>query len=405
MMKKKRRWYVYQDNKRYGPFSESGLRKYVGMGRLKKTAMVWQKNLGGWKPITEVGPFKSHFEKPVVPLKRGRAIKELPKEPSPKELAVKERRKGKRTILVFGLTIVGMLCFVSVTGELWMDPTFSIFAILAMLLLITGVAISYSFRRVDTLLQLLEDKSIQLKETDEQLRKAHEELKSLDKLKTDFMNMAAHELRAPLTPIIGYLHLIDKSGLNRDDQDNLNTILQNAKRLERLVGDILDIAKLESKVMKFNMEEVQIADLIKNSVVNAKSLADEKGISLEAKNISKLPVIHADPMRLAQVLDNLINNAVKFTDEGGITIAAWSENSKVIVEITDTGVGIPEDDLPKLFTKFFQAKTPGGRRPGGTGLGLAICKEIIKALNGEIWVKSKVGEGSTFGFSLPIKGS
>lgn len=386
------------------------MRKYVAEGRVKTAAFIWHKGMKGWEPIVEVEPFKSHFVgalaevlgRPEVEVPK----KKLPEELAPSELTARERGKRKKVALVLCLIFfVGAVAtvFVLMGGGVRMNPTLILVATLTALIFTTGGAIIYSFRRVGVLLRLLEDKSIELKQADEQLRKAHEELKSLDKMKTDFMNMAAHELRTPLVPMVGYIHLIDRKKLSEEDCESLDIILRNTERLRRLVTDVLDISKLESKVMKFKMEDVQMVDLIKNSAADAKPFAKQKGISLEAKDIPKLPLVHGDPMRLTQVLGNLINNAIKFTDKGGVTIEARTENGKVVVEVTDTGIGMPDDDLPKLFTKFFQAKTPEGRRYGGTGLGLAICKEIIKAHKGEVWARSKLGKGSTFGFDLPAK--
>lgn len=236
-----------------------------------------------------------------------------------------------------------------------------------------------------------------------ELQRAHEKLKSVDKLKTEFMNIAAHELKTPLVPMVGYLHLIDRKKLSAEDRESLDIALRNTQRLQRLVEDILDIAKLESRVMKFNMREVQLADLAKDAVASAAPFAKEKKLALNSKVPQKLPLIVGDAGRLTQVLTNLLNNAIKFTDQGSVTLATRREGGRIVMEVTDTGIGISRKDQAKLFTKFYQADTSARRKYGGTGLGLAICKEIVKAHGGKIWVKSRLGHGSTFGFSLPIK--
>jgi len=236
-----------------------------------------------------------------------------------------------------------------------------------------------------------------------ELQKAHEKLKSVDKLKTEFMNIAAHELKTPLVPMVGYLHLIDKSKLDSEDRENLEIALRNTQRLQRLVGDILDIAKLESKVMKFNMEDIQLGRAIKDAVSSAAPFAKEKKIYRKSEAPAKLPIIKGDYMRLSQVLTNLLNNSIKFTDNGGITLRARKTGGQIIVEVSDTGIGIAKQEVSKLFTKFYQADSSAKRKYGGTGLGLAICKEIIKAHKGDIWVKSELGKGSTFGFRVPVK--
>ncbi len=236
-----------------------------------------------------------------------------------------------------------------------------------------------------------------------EIRRAHEKLKSVDKLKTEFMNMAAHELKTPMVPMVGYLQLIDKKKLDSEDRESLEIAIRNTKRLQRLVGDILDIAKLESKVMKFNMEEVRLESLANDAVSSAEPFAKEKKIYLKKVVPKNLPTIKGDAVRITQVLTNLLNNAIKFTDKGGITLKASKTGNSVLVQVVDTGIGIGRKDVGKLFTKFYQADSSGKRKYGGTGLGLAICKEIVKAHGGKIWVTSQLGKGSIFQFTLPSK--
>lgn len=283
-----------------------------------------------------------------------------------------------------------------------MDPIYFIVVLLAALVFVSGLAIVYSFRQISKLLRLVRERSTELKEIHEQLKKAHEELKSLDKMKTDFMNIAAHELKTPLVPMVGYLSLINKENLSTEDKEGLEIALKNTKRLQRLVSDILDIAKLESKVMKFNMEDIQLLEVAKDAVASVEPFAKEKKIALDAKLPQELPLIRGDSGRLNQVMTNLINNAIKFTDQGGVTVEVRLENGKVVASVRDTGIGMRENEIPKLFTKFYQTDTSAKRKYGGTGLGLAICKEIVHAHSGEIWVESKLGQGSTFSFSLPV---
>jgi len=277
-----------------------------------------------------------------------------------------------------------------------MDPMYYLVVVLTALVFALLALVILSVRRTRELLRFKDG-------AQRKLRKAHEELKSVDKMKTDFMNIAAHELKTPLVPMVGYLHLIDKKKLSSKDRESIDIALRNTKRLQRLVEDILDIAKLESKVMKFNMEDVQLADLVRDSVASSKPFAKKKKIALRGKVPRRLPMVRGDAGRLTQVLTNLINNAIKFTDRGGVTVEARTEENKVVARVKDTGVGIAKKDVAKLFTKFFQAETSARRKYGGTGLGLAICKEIVEAHKGKIWVESKLGKGSTFAFSLPAK--
>jgi len=277
-----------------------------------------------------------------------------------------------------------------------MDLIFIVLAVLSLLVLFELVVIINSLRYTRQLLRI-KDKH------EAELRRAHEKLKSVDKLKTEFMNIAAHELKTPLVPMVGYLHLIDKSKLDSEDRENLEIAIRNTQRLQRLVGDILDIAKLESKVMKFNMEDVQLGRAIKDAISSAAPFAKEKKIYLKSEAPEKLPIIKGDFMRLSQVLTNLLNNAIKFTDKGGITVRARKSGGDVVVEVSDTGIGMAKQEIPKLFAKFYQADSSAKRKYGGTGLGLAICKEIVKAHRGNIWVESELGKGSTFAFKVPVK--
>ena len=276
-----------------------------------------------------------------------------------------------------------------------MDIVYIITAALGLLVLLELFIIMNSLRYTRQLLRIKD-------RHEAELRRAHEKLKSVDRLKTEFMNMAAHELKTPLVPMVGYLQLIDKKKLNSEDRESLEIAIRNTKRLQRLVGDILDIAKLESKVMKFNWEEVDPMRVIKDCVSSAAPFAKEKKIYLKTAVPRKLPQVRADFMRLSQVLTNLLNNAIKFTDKGGVTVRARTAGNNVVIEVKDTGVGIPKKDQKKLFKKFYQTEV-GKKKHGGTGLGLAICKQIIKSHGGKIWVHSVPGKGATFAFSLPIK--
>ena len=251
-------------------------------------------------------------------------------------------------------------------------------------------------------LNILED----VNETREKLEKAYAELKTLDVMKGDFMNIAAHELKTPLIPIIGYVDLLTKEylgKLNEEQKKILGTIMKNSIRLQKLIQDVLDITKLESRVMKFEMKNIQIKDVIKDSVKNMKLFAIEKNLDLSYDVENDLPLIRGDKNRLSQVFGDLIDNAIKFTDAGSINITAKRNANRILVSVKDTGIGIDKNFMPKIFQKFQQADTTAKRKYSGTGLGLAICKEIIEHHDGKIWVESKPGNGSKFIFSLPVK--
>ena len=276
------------------------------------------------------------------------------------------------------------------------DPIYILIAVLSVLVVSLLALVILSVRRTRELLRMMD-------QAQEKLRRAHEQLKSVDKLKTEFMNIAAHELKTPLVPMVGYLHLIDKSKLDKKDQEGIDIALRNTQRLQRLVNDILDIAKLESKVMKFDMGPVPMSQVVGDAIASAKPFADKKKIYIKSKVPKTLPVLYGDAGRLTQVVTNLLNNAIKFTDKGGITVVVTKEGTKVHAQVKDTGIGMKRNEIGKLFTKFYQADSSSKRKYGGTGLGLAICKEIVKFHKGKIWVTSRFGHGSIFHFTIPIK--
>ena len=250
---------------------------------------------------------------------------------------------------------------------------------------------------------LLEEQKLELL-TKEELEKTTKEWMRIDTLKDQFMNIAAHELKTPLIPIIGYADMLLKDKkVPQEAKDKLRIVLQAAQRERKLVDDVLDISKLESGAMKFVMADTDILGVINDIVSDFESLAKEKKIELIADAPAKLPIVSCDQKRLQQVLDNLVSNAFKFTDKGSITISAKQDSGNIVLSVKDTGIGIDKKHFSKLFTKFYQIDTGETRRASGTGLGLAICEEIVEAHNGKIWVESNMGKGSTFSFTLPIK--
>ncbi|MFQ5647838.1 MAG: ATP-binding protein [Candidatus Aenigmatarchaeota archaeon] len=254
------------------------------------------------------------------------------------------------------------------------------------------------------ILEDLDKANKELEKKQKQIIAANRELKKLDLLKSEFMNVAAHELKTPLIPIVGYLDMIQESPrLGEVEKQEIAICLRNAKRLQRLVQDVLDISKLESKAMKFEMQELDVAEVIKNARADMRGFAEEKGLNLRCELPDRPLWVYGDKQRLTQVLANLVDNAIKFTDKGSVTIRAGLKEKEVLVSVEDNGIGITKKDMPRLFDKFFQADASTKRKYGGTGLGLAISKSIVEAHGGRIRVKSKPGEGSTFTFSLPFK--
>lgn len=241
-----------------------------------------------------------------------------------------------------------------------------------------------------------------VRERTAELEKAYRELKALDRMKDEFLDMTSHELKTPLTSVNSFLQLMGSKKLGKitKKQENaVKTISQELKRLRGSIDKILDTSRLESGRIKPEMKNLQLAEPIRNTVKSMKLLANQKRITLTQK-IAELPLIKGDEWQLTELMANLIDNAIKFTPEGGrVTIEAIKKKDNILVEVKDTGIGIAKKDMPKLFTKFFQVE----HSVPGAGMGLRICKIIVEAHGGRIGVKSRLGKGSTFFVTLPIK--
>jgi len=231
----------------------------------------------------------------------------------------------------------------------------------------------------------------------------------LDQMKNEFVSITAHELRTPMTAIKGYLSMIlegDFGPIKPELKKVLQETYTSNERLIRLIGDVLDVSRLEEERMEIREEVVDITTIINSVVSELAPKASAKNLYLKVKPLPTHLHVLADPDKLKQVLVNLIGNAIKFTDQGGVKIEvelSKKEPPEVIVNVIDTGIGIARSDQPLLFRKFQQLEKKLLRHPGGTGLGLYISKELIKRMNGKIWLKKSIpGKGSTFSFSLPL---
>ncbi len=269
----------------------------------------------------------------------------------------------------------------------------------------------------------------------------------VDRMKTDFISAVSHELRSPLTSVLGFANLIQRDfsrwiapHLKPKGQlqqvanrimDNLTIIEEESQRLTRLINDLLDIAKIEASHTEWRMESNDLTDVIQRGIAATTALAEEKNLPIQVHLPSYgLPPVWGHRDRLIQVMTNLLSNAIKFTDQGHVQVSAYSlylsekgpERSEtdeletqneshllhlhpgewVIVNVTDTGIGIQTDDTDRIFEKFTQVGDTLTEKPAGTGLGLSICKGIIEHHGGHIWVESVPHRGSTFSFALPV---
>ena len=267
-------------------------------------------------------------------------------------------------------------------------------------------------RQLNVSNQQLYSKTAELKMTNESLIESNKKLESAnkrlevhDKMQKDFINIAAHELRTPIQPILALTQVLrsrkEKNNNGKEIEEELSlldAIIRNAKRLQRLAEDILDVTKIESHSLilhkeRFNLNEVisnTIQDISRNQISNGK-------VKLRYEFDKDLLFIEADKERITQVISNLLSNAVKFTNEGTISISVEKKDSKVTFNIKDTGTGIDSEILPRLFTKF------ASKSFEGTGLGLFVSKSIVEAHGGKMWAENNAdGNGASFSFSLPL---
>ena len=229
----------------------------------------------------------------------------------------------------------------------------------------------------------------------------------LEQMKLDFVSMASHELRPPLTSIIGYLSVFSNENTGKIPQSEMELVdrsLVSSKQLLALVGNLLSVNKIEKEQMTLSKEPVDWQAVLQKSVEDIQNQAKLKNIDLSlVPSSSSLPKILADPLRIPEVVNNLIANAINYTNQGGkISVLTSVTPNEVITTITDNGVGIPKEAISHLFTKFFRVSNQLQKANKGTGLGLYISKSIVEKLGGKIWVESEVGKGTSFHFTLPI---
>lgn len=275
--------------------------------------------------------------------------------------------------------------------------------ILAMIIMISAISgfMIYRSSHKDKLLQK------RLEKLNHELEDKSKKLQEVDKAKEEFSAMITHELKTPLVPITVYCKMLKKQllgNINKEQLEAVETIDKNAKRLETLIGDIMDARKLDLDKMKFHEENMMLDELFDNLNSDYKDALQQKGKQFATFIPIKGLSIKTDKSRLRQVFDNLISNAIKFTREkdGKIEVGFKNEDIRIIFYVKDNGIGIPKDRQNELFKKFYQIDITERRNAGGTGLGLAISKGIIEKLGGRIWVESDGTNGSVFYFEFNI---
>ena len=253
--------------------------------------------------------------------------------------------------------------------------------------------------------QQLRRTSLELKKATQSLQEANNQLRKLDKEKDEFISTVTHEMRTPLTSIKAFTEILFYTDDLEDEERKrfLQTIINEADRMNRLIGQVLDLERFESGRQKLNLKPLELAPIIEEALQNTEQLWQGKQINCQAHVQTQMPKVLADQDRILQVLLNLISNAIKYVPEqtGQIDISAYYVDEQVKVHVKDNGKGIDPDSLPHIFEKFFQAKNQTTKKPKGSGLGLAICKQIIESHGGQIYAESQPGKGTRLSFTLP----
>lgn len=250
----------------------------------------------------------------------------------------------------------------------------------------------------------------EFKTLERELTTAREKAEQANQAKSDFLASMSHEIRTPLNAVLGLIGLVRKGNLEEQQREQLRIAEDSGRALLHIVNDILDFSKIQAKRLEIEDIAVNVHELIGDVAKTLSIKAEEKGLEL-ILDLTELPqpVMRSDPVRLRQILNNLISNAIKFTDRGMVLVRASllveGGQQYLCCQVADTGIGIEKDNVDRLFDSFTQANASTTREYGGTGLGLAICKQLTELMGGSIEVKSKVGEGSTFQFTVAIKPS
>jgi len=218
------------------------------------------------------------------------------------------------------------------------------------------------------------------------------------------LGIVAHDLRSPVNAITlatsGMLRKLKKQGADAEQLQSIESVIQSARRMNRLIEDLLDVVRMEAGRLSIQRIRWPAAQLVRDAFTAHQGLCAEAGIPLEQQLPEQLPELSVDPDRILQVFTNLLGNAIKFTPTGGkVRVGASLELDEVVFWVTDSGPGIPQEHLPNLFDRFWQAHSTDRR---GAGLGLAIAKGIVEAHGGRIWARSVLGQGSTFSFCVPL---
>ncbi|MBI2580757.1 GAF domain-containing protein [Candidatus Woesearchaeota archaeon] len=256
------------------------------------------------------------------------------------------------------------------------------------------------FKEIESFSEVLQKK---VGEATAELKTANEELQHLNKVKTDFLSIVSHELRTPMTSIVGYVSLLrdgECGPINQQQKEFLQIVHDESMRLYRLLSDLLDVQKIEAKKMIYIFKDFDFKSFLEKYSKEVQRECSAKSLQFNLKLPSKVPTIKADEDKIKQVMMNLVSNALKFTKKGSIKIELSVLPRHLQIQVSDSGIGVSEENQKLLFEKFSQVNMEASREAGGTGLGLAITKSLVEAHGGKIWMESKPGHGSKFVFTI-----
>lgn len=244
----------------------------------------------------------------------------------------------------------------------------------------------------------------EVKDATSKLRIANKNLRHLDKIKDEFVFVATHELKNPVTAMKGYLSMINEGSFGKVPKnlsDPIEQLSQSNQQLVNLVNDLLQIARAEAHTLRVSVEPTNICSIIQTTIATIKPLAEQKNLAINyACGVNEL-MVSADPERLKEIFNNLLSNAIKYSEKGTINISLVEDKEVIIAHVKDEGYGIPQKDQARIFSRFFRVEEEAAKGIPGSGLGLFIVRQLVEKMNGKIWFTSKFGQGTTFSFSLP----
>jgi signal transduction histidine kinase len=263
-------------------------------------------------------------------------------------------------------------------------------------------ALAYRMNRMS---QELDRLNTEQRESAKQLQRINEQLQAASKAKSEFLANMSHELRTPLNAILGFIELMQDEIYGEVPlylKEPLSDVQNNGRHLLRLINDILDVSKIEAGRMELRLEKYLVEDIISSARASLQSLAGQKGLGFVSGAENGIPPAFGDGGRITQCLINIAGNALKFTETGRVEISVELKDEMLTYKVKDTGIGIPQDKIEKVFDEFHQGDATITRDFGGTGLGLSITKKFVEMHGGRIWVESEQGKGSSFYFTIPL---